>query len=256
MDWVADIRGIYTLAKPGSPGPWATRSAGKATRSSICGCHASSKNFPLPRVMGGIPKFMGSLVKTDLLILDDWRRLCGYTLPDTRRHGNDAADEGCAMRQPPTQKYPTALKERAVKLAVESEQSIAQTARDLGVNANTRHTCGRQHARSVIWLEQMGCGQRLPQSWGLPRQPGRRMREASGHWRALTKSPACRHKPPGKSSGRRRRRATKPSTCAKISSQSASNIARQPPATINAPKLVWPLSIWSRPSSGFIDNTP
>ena len=41
------------------------------------------------------------------------------------------------MSQPPTKKYPAAFKERAVKLAVESEQPIAQTARDLGVNENT-----------------------------------------------------------------------------------------------------------------------
>jgi transposase len=41
------------------------------------------------------------------------------------------------MSQLTTKKYPPELKERAVKLAVESEQSIAQTARDLGVNENT-----------------------------------------------------------------------------------------------------------------------
>ena len=45
----------------------------------------------------------------------------------------------CARSQPPTKKYPAAFKERAVKLAVESDQSIAQTARALGVNENTRH---------------------------------------------------------------------------------------------------------------------
>jgi transposase len=44
------------------------------------------------------------------------------------------------MSQPPTRKYPAAFKERAVKLAVESDQPIAQTARDLGVNENTLHT--------------------------------------------------------------------------------------------------------------------
>jgi len=33
--------------------------------------------------------------------------------------------------------YSAALKERAVKLAAESEQPIAQTARDLGINENT-----------------------------------------------------------------------------------------------------------------------
>ena len=44
------------------------------------------------------------------------------------------------MSQPMTRKYPAAFKERAVKLAVASEQPIAQTARDLGVNENTLHT--------------------------------------------------------------------------------------------------------------------
>jgi transposase len=33
--------------------------------------------------------------------------------------------------------YPAEFQERAVKLAVESEQAIAQTARDPGVNENT-----------------------------------------------------------------------------------------------------------------------
>src|ERR1700739_538811 len=42
--------------------------------------------------------------------------------------------------------YPAAFKERAVKLAVESEQPIAQTARDLGINENTVHTwIGKYH---------------------------------------------------------------------------------------------------------------
>ena len=44
------------------------------------------------------------------------------------------------MSQPTTKKYPAAFKERAVKLAVEADPSMAQTARDLGVNANTLHT--------------------------------------------------------------------------------------------------------------------
>ena len=47
---------------------------------------------------------------------------------------------------PTTRKYPAEFKERAVKLAVESEQSIAQTARDLGVNENTLQTwIGKYH---------------------------------------------------------------------------------------------------------------
>ena len=45
------------------------------------------------------------------------------------------------MSQATMRQYPAEFKERAVKLAVESEQSIAQTARDLGVNENTLHTC-------------------------------------------------------------------------------------------------------------------
>ena len=50
------------------------------------------------------------------------------------------------MSQSTMKNYPAAFKERAVKLAVESEQSIAQTARDLGVNANTLHTwIGKYH---------------------------------------------------------------------------------------------------------------
>jgi transposase len=50
------------------------------------------------------------------------------------------------MSQPAMRKYPAEFKERAVKLAVESEQPIAQTARDLGVNENTLHTwIGKYH---------------------------------------------------------------------------------------------------------------
>ena len=50
------------------------------------------------------------------------------------------------MSQPIMRKYPAEFKERAVKLAIESEQPIAQTARDLGVNENTLHTwIGKYH---------------------------------------------------------------------------------------------------------------
>ena len=44
------------------------------------------------------------------------------------------------MSKPAMKGYPAEFKERAVKLAVESDQPIAQTARDLGVNENTLHT--------------------------------------------------------------------------------------------------------------------
>ena len=50
------------------------------------------------------------------------------------------------MSQLTMKKYPAEYKERAVKLAVESDQPIAQTARDLGVNENTLHTwIGKYH---------------------------------------------------------------------------------------------------------------
>jgi transposase len=63
------------------------------------------------------------------------------------------------MSIPTMKKYPAEFKERAVKLAVESDQPIAQTARDLGVNENTFHTwigkyhrAGRQE-QQVNWLQ-------------------------------------------------------------------------------------------------------
>ena len=50
------------------------------------------------------------------------------------------------MSQPTTRTSPAEFKERAVTLAVESDQPMAQTARDLGVHENTRHTwIGKYH---------------------------------------------------------------------------------------------------------------
>jgi len=50
------------------------------------------------------------------------------------------------MSKPAMKGYPAECTERAVKLAVESEQPIAQTARDLGVNENTLYTwIGKYH---------------------------------------------------------------------------------------------------------------
>ena len=50
------------------------------------------------------------------------------------------------MSHPTMIKYSAEFRERAVKLAVESDQAIAQTARDLGVNENTLHTwIGKYH---------------------------------------------------------------------------------------------------------------
>ncbi len=51
------------------------------------------------------------------------------------------------MKQSKTPPYSSEFKESAVKLAVESDQSVAQTARDLAVNTNTLHTWINQYHR-------------------------------------------------------------------------------------------------------------
>lgn len=51
------------------------------------------------------------------------------------------------MGQPTRRQYPAEFTERAVNLAVESEQSMAQTARALGVHANPLHTWLGQYHR-------------------------------------------------------------------------------------------------------------
>ena len=43
------------------------------------------------------------------------------------------------MSQEKPKVYPSEFRESSVKLAIDSDQSIAQTARDLGVNPNTLH---------------------------------------------------------------------------------------------------------------------
>lgn len=43
--------------------------------------------------------------------------------------------------------YPAEFKESAVKLAVESDNSIAQVAKELGINVNTIHTWIRHYSK-------------------------------------------------------------------------------------------------------------
>ena len=52
------------------------------------------------------------------------------------------------MSKAPMKSYPAEFEERAVKLAVESDQPIAQTAHDLGVNENMLHTWIRKYHRA------------------------------------------------------------------------------------------------------------
>ena len=45
--------------------------------------------------------------------------------------------------------YSSELKESAVKLAVESDQSISQTARDLGINVNTLYSWIDKYSKPI-----------------------------------------------------------------------------------------------------------
>jgi transposase len=51
-----------------------------------------------------------------------------------------SACEVWTMSKPAVRNYSAEFKECAVQLAVESDQPMAQTARDLGINENTLHT--------------------------------------------------------------------------------------------------------------------
>jgi len=49
----------------------------------------------------------------------------------------------------PNKTYTSEFKESAVKLAIETDQPISQTARELGVNVNTLHTWISQYSKPV-----------------------------------------------------------------------------------------------------------
>lgn len=49
--------------------------------------------------------------------------------------------------------YTSEFKESAVKLAIESDQPIAQTARDLGLNCNTLHTWISKYSKPKTAVE-------------------------------------------------------------------------------------------------------
>jgi transposase len=80
------------------------------------------------------------------------------------------------MGQSTMKKYPAEFKERAVKLAVEAEQPIAQTARDLGVNENTLHTwIGKYHR--VERQEKQGNDEHLYEALKRLRKENTRLQE-------------------------------------------------------------------------------
>ena len=49
----------------------------------------------------------------------------------------------------PNKTYTSEFKKSAVKLAIESDQPISQTARELGVNVNTLHTSISKYSKPV-----------------------------------------------------------------------------------------------------------
>src|ERR1043166_2846087 len=76
------------------------------------------------------------------------------------------------MSQPTTRKYPAEFKERAVKLAVESDQPIAQTARDLGVDILPGMNAGASTSAVPSPIEGSGTAWVLLGSWALsPARP-------------------------------------------------------------------------------------
>jgi transposase len=73
-------------------------------------------------------------------------------------------------------KYPTAFKERAVKLAIEADQPMAQTARDRGVHDNTLHTWIGQYHRAER-QEQQGQDEHLYEELQRLRKENARFKE-------------------------------------------------------------------------------
>lgn len=53
------------------------------------------------------------------------------------------------MNQEKAKVYTAEFRESSVKLAIESDKPVAQTARDIGVNENTLHTWINKYSRSV-----------------------------------------------------------------------------------------------------------
>ena len=80
------------------------------------------------------------------------------------------------MSKPAMKGYPAEFKQRAVKLAVESDQPIAQTARDLGVNETTLHTwIGKYHR--VERQEQQTQGEHIYEEVKRLRKENARLKE-------------------------------------------------------------------------------
>jgi transposase len=68
------------------------------------------------------------------------------------------------MSQEKLKTYTAGFRELAVKLANESDEPIAQTARDLGVNENTLHTWISKYSRPVDNATSVHTGSHLMES--------------------------------------------------------------------------------------------
>lgn len=63
---------------------------------------------------------------------------------------------------PMSSNYSSEFKQNAVKLAVESDQSVAKTARDLGVNPNTLYTWIKKYQQPDSPATNKGVGDKHP----------------------------------------------------------------------------------------------
>lgn len=91
------------------------------------------------------------------------------------------------MSKPKNPPYSAEFKESAVKLAVESDQSVAQTARDLDVNANTLHTWINQYHHQPVASKETLDQQHLYDELKQLRKENKRLQEE----RAILKKAAA-----------------------------------------------------------------
>lgn len=91
------------------------------------------------------------------------------------------------MNQTKPLPYTSEFKQAAVKLAVEGEKSVAQTARDLGINENTLHTWISKYHRKPVTASTVIDPQHLYDELAELRKENKRLKEE----RAILKKAAA-----------------------------------------------------------------
>lgn len=81
------------------------------------------------------------------------------------------------MNQTKPLPYTSEFKQAAVKLAVEGEKSVAQTARDLGINENTLHTWISKYHRKPVTASTVIDQQHLYDELAELRKENKRLKE-------------------------------------------------------------------------------